>query len=186
MKRSALALGLALSLTAATLPQRIDQIIATSPAALTAFWGIEIVDLTTGRMLYERNAAHFFVPASNAKLFTTALALTRLGPDFTFQTRVMADQSADAEGRIAGSVRLVGGGDPNLSARAIPYKPGPVTGDPLTALQELADQVGILNRGKLIAVGTIDELREVSGEKGELEDAFLALTRGEETAVELP
>ena len=141
MKRSALALGLALSLTAATLPQRIDQIIATSPAALTAFWGIEIVDLTTGRMLYERNAAHFFVPASNAKLFTTALALTRLGPDFTFQTRVMADQSADAEGRIAGSVRLVGGGDPNLSARAIPYKPGPVTGDPLTALQELADQV---------------------------------------------
>jgi ABC-2 type transport system ATP-binding protein len=52
--------------------------------------------------------------------------------------------------------------------------------------EELADQVGILNRGRLIAVGTIDELREVSGEKGELEDAFLALTRGEETASELP
>ena len=58
MKRSALALGLALSLTAATLPQRIDQIIATSPAALTAFWGIEIVDLTTGRMLYELSLIH--------------------------------------------------------------------------------------------------------------------------------
>jgi ABC-2 type transport system ATP-binding protein len=53
--------------------------------------------------------------------------------------------------------------------------------------EELADQVGILNRGKLIAVGTIDELREVSGEKGELEDAFLALTRGEAAAAtELP
>src|SRR6266403_2151574 len=52
--------------------------------------------------------------------------------------------------------------------------------------EELADQVGILNRGRLIAVGTIDELREVSGEKGELEDAFLALTRGEETAAGLP
>jgi ABC-2 type transport system ATP-binding protein len=52
--------------------------------------------------------------------------------------------------------------------------------------EELADQVGILNRGKLIAVGTIDELRELSGEKGELEDTFLALTRSEERAVELP
>lgn len=51
--------------------------------------------------------------------------------------------------------------------------------------EELADQVGILNRGKLIAVGTIDELREVSGEKGELEDAFLALTRGEAAAADL-
>jgi len=52
--------------------------------------------------------------------------------------------------------------------------------------EELADQVGILNRGKLIAVGTIDELRELSGEQGELEDTFLALTRGEEPATELP
>ncbi len=51
--------------------------------------------------------------------------------------------------------------------------------------EELADQVGILNRGKLIAVGTIDELRELSGEKGELEDAFLALTREDEPAAEL-
>ena len=52
--------------------------------------------------------------------------------------------------------------------------------------EELADQVGILNRGKLIAVGTIDELRELSGEQGELEDTFLALTRGEERATERP
>ncbi len=52
--------------------------------------------------------------------------------------------------------------------------------------EELADQVGILNRGRLIAVGTIDELREVSGEKGELEDAFLALTSGEEATAGPP
>jgi ABC-2 type transport system ATP-binding protein len=52
--------------------------------------------------------------------------------------------------------------------------------------EELADQIGILHRGKLVAVGTIDELREVSGERGELEDAFLALTRGEAAAAEIP
>jgi serine-type D-Ala-D-Ala carboxypeptidase/endopeptidase (penicillin-binding protein 4) len=141
MKRVALALTLAVGLTAASLPESIERLIASSPIARTAFWGIKIVDLASGKTLYEQNGSHFFVPASNAKLFTTALALTRLGPDFTFQTRVMADQPADADGRILGSLRLVGGGDPNLSARAIPYRPGAITGDPLAALAELADQV---------------------------------------------
>jgi D-alanyl-D-alanine carboxypeptidase/D-alanyl-D-alanine-endopeptidase (penicillin-binding protein 4) len=141
MKRLALMLALALPLAAATLPESIQRLISASPVSRAAFWGIEIVDLSTGKTLYEQNAGHFFVPASNAKLFTTAMALTRLGPDFTFQTRVMADQPVDADGRIAGSLRLVGGGDPNLSARTIPYKPGPVTGDLLVAFEELADQV---------------------------------------------
>lgn len=139
--RLALAMALAADLPAASLPESIARLIASSPAARTAFWGIQIVNLASGKTLYEQNAAHFFVPASNTKLFTTAMALTRLGPDFTFQTRVMADQPADADGRVTGSLRLVGGGDPNLSARTIPYKPGPVTGNPLVALQELADQV---------------------------------------------
>jgi len=45
--------------------------------------------------------------------------------------------------------------------------------------EELADRVGILNHGKLIAVGSIDELRKASGQGGPLEDAFLKLTREE-------
>jgi ABC-2 type transport system ATP-binding protein len=43
--------------------------------------------------------------------------------------------------------------------------------------EELADRIGILNHGKLIAVGSMEELREASGEVGALEDAFLSLTR---------
>jgi ABC-2 type transport system ATP-binding protein len=43
--------------------------------------------------------------------------------------------------------------------------------------EELADRIGILNQGKLIAVGTMDELRAASGVVGALEDAFLSLTR---------
>ncbi|HUI07076.1 MAG TPA: ABC transporter ATP-binding protein [Verrucomicrobiae bacterium] len=50
----------------------------------------------------------------------------------------------------------------------------------LSIAEELADRIGILNRGKLIATGTIDQLREMSGEVGALEDAFLALTPEEE------
>ena len=37
------------------------------------------MDLATGKTLYELNPDHYFVPASNTKLFSTALALTRLG-----------------------------------------------------------------------------------------------------------
>jgi D-alanyl-D-alanine carboxypeptidase/D-alanyl-D-alanine-endopeptidase (penicillin-binding protein 4) len=81
------------------------------------------------------------VPASNTTLVTTATALMRLGPDFTFQTRVLADAGPDGVGRIAGPLLLVGGGDPNLSARAIPYQKGPITGDPLAAIDDLAGQV---------------------------------------------
>jgi D-alanyl-D-alanine carboxypeptidase/D-alanyl-D-alanine-endopeptidase (penicillin-binding protein 4) len=135
------ALVLAGCLSAASLAENIERLIAASPAARNAFWGIRIVDLASGKTLYEANPDHFFVPASNAKLFTTAMALTRLGPDFTFRTRVAADGPLDAEGRIHGALRLVGGGDPNLSARAVPYRLGPVTGNPLAAIEDLADQV---------------------------------------------
>ena len=49
-----------------------------------------MVDLASGKTIYELNPEHYFVPASNAKLFSTALALTRLGADYRFQTRVLA------------------------------------------------------------------------------------------------
>jgi len=136
----ALAFAIALQLSAASLPESIEKLLA-APGARAAFWGIQIVDLGSGRTLYELNQDRFFVPASNTKLFSTALALTRLGADFTFQTRIVADSAPDAEGRIRGALRLVGGGDPNLSARAIPYRMGPVTGNPLAAIEDLADQV---------------------------------------------
>jgi ABC-2 type transport system ATP-binding protein len=50
--------------------------------------------------------------------------------------------------------------------------------------EELADRIGILNQGQLIAVGSRDELRRKSGHDGALEDAFLTLTRTEVDPVE--
>jgi serine-type D-Ala-D-Ala carboxypeptidase/endopeptidase (penicillin-binding protein 4) len=137
MKRAILALLLAAALTPAsaapTLSQRIRRAIGASPAARAAFWGIRIVDQASGQTLADMNSEHFFVPASNTKLFTAALALKRLGPDYKFRTIVRLDPD--------GSIRLVGGGDPNLSNRAIPYHTGPRSGDPLQAIDELAGKV---------------------------------------------
>jgi len=46
----------------------------------------------------------------------------------------------------------------------------------LSIAEEMADRIGIMNGGKLIAVGTRDELRNRTGGSGQLEEIFLSLT----------
>lgn len=46
----------------------------------------------------------------------------------------------------------------------------------LSVAEEMADRIGIMHRGKLIAVGTREELHRQSGSDGALESTFLALT----------
>ena len=46
----------------------------------------------------------------------------------------------------------------------------------LSVAEEMADRIGIIQSGKLIAVGNRDELRQRSGAAGPLEDVFLKLT----------
>lgn len=45
----------------------------------------------------------------------------------------------------------------------------------LSVAEEIADRIGIINRGRLVAHGTVAELRERSHESGALEKVFLAL-----------
>ncbi|MEO6035779.1 MAG: ABC transporter ATP-binding protein [Verrucomicrobiota bacterium] len=54
----------------------------------------------------------------------------------------------------------------------------------LSIAEEMADRIGIIHQGKLIAVGTRDELRRQSGADGALEKTFLSLTAEEKTLVE--
>src|SRR5437868_11818777 len=49
----------------------------------------------------------------------------------------------------------------------------------LSVAEEMADRIGIVHQGKLIALGTRDELRRQSGAAGALEQTFLALTAQE-------
>ena len=55
--------------------KNIDTILS-APDLAGGFWGIEVVSLDTGKVVYAQNADKLFTPASNTKLFTaTALAL---------------------------------------------------------------------------------------------------------------
>jgi D-alanyl-D-alanine carboxypeptidase/D-alanyl-D-alanine-endopeptidase (penicillin-binding protein 4) len=84
-------------------------------------WGLLIEDGGSGQVLFEQNADQYFVPASNMKLFSTALALAKLSPDFRFRTTIEATAEPSAEGTVTGPLYLVGRGDPNLSNRKFPY-----------------------------------------------------------------
>jgi serine-type D-Ala-D-Ala carboxypeptidase/endopeptidase (penicillin-binding protein 4) len=128
---------------AQTISARIDKILAASPAARQAFWGIKVVDLRTGATVYARNENSFFVPASNTKLFSTALALSRLGPDHRFYTRITAPELPDASGRVS-EVRFAGGGDPNLSGRVLPYQYDSTPADQFRYVDDFARQLAAM------------------------------------------
>jgi ABC-2 type transport system ATP-binding protein len=54
----------------------------------------------------------------------------------------------------------------------------------LSVAEEMADRIGIIHQGRLIAVGTREELRRQSGATGPLEQTFLALTAQEANVME--
>lgn len=127
--------------TVPSIPDRIQALLE-RPAALRTSWGILVRNLDTGTTIYERNAEKLFVPASNVKLFATAIALQRLGADYTFTTAVVAEGSVDDEGTLTGDLRLVGGGDPNFSSRILPYrKKEEYAADRLRPVRRLARQI---------------------------------------------
>ena len=135
------ALAVAVPLPAAGLAERISEVLG-GEAAGRAFWGIKIVELESGRTVYEHNADKLFVPASNAKLFSTALGLVKLGPRHTYITSVVAESPPTEGGVLSGDLILLGGGDPNLSTRVIPYDPHKdFEKDLLRPMTDLARQV---------------------------------------------
>src|SRR6266852_97327 len=118
---------------------RVEALLGTVPAN-KGEWGLLIVDAESGETLYEQNADKYFVPASNMKLFTTALALAKLGPEYRFHTTLESRGTISSAGVLGGDLALVGRGDPNLSNRKFPYElKEEFDGPPEKALVELAD-----------------------------------------------
>lgn len=98
----------------ATLVERIDTLLA-DKTLQTGFQGLVIQSLKDHTVLYERNADKVFLPASNNKLLTSGAALSLLGADYVYTTRVTG-MPADKSGVVHGDLTLVGSGDPVLSA----------------------------------------------------------------------
>ena len=87
-----------------------------APAFENAWWGVVVVNLTTGVRLYQRNEGRSFIPASNTKLYTTAATLDQLGPSFRYETTIFGDGPVEA-GTLAGNLIIRGSGDPVIGGR---------------------------------------------------------------------
>jgi D-alanyl-D-alanine carboxypeptidase/D-alanyl-D-alanine-endopeptidase (penicillin-binding protein 4) len=70
-----------------------------------------VMDASTGKVLFDRDANANRIPASNMKLLTAVASLKALGPESRFTTRVLASDNPS-------TVVLTGGGDVLLGAAA--------------------------------------------------------------------
>ena len=76
-------------------------------------YGIKIYSLDRGETLYEVRSDKLFIPASNAKIITTAVALKYLGSNYRFSTKVFTDGILENQ-VLKGNLYIKGSGDPKL------------------------------------------------------------------------
>jgi len=135
-------------------------------------WGVSVVSLDTGRTVFEQDAGKYFVPASNAKLFTCAMALCRLGPERRIRTSVMAGGRPGPDGVLKGDLVLFGRGDPMFLARWHGY---PGTPDPFEALAAQVAAAGVrVVRGDVVGDDSFFRTRPFGSgwESGDRDYAF--------------
>jgi serine-type D-Ala-D-Ala carboxypeptidase/endopeptidase (penicillin-binding protein 4) len=99
--------------------EQVQQRLAAQARSAGPSSGLYARDLTTGRELISVREDVPRIPASVEKLFVTAAALLRFGPDGQLQTRVVTEAVVDERGVLAGDLVLVGGGDPALSEEGL-------------------------------------------------------------------
>ncbi len=113
--------------------------------------GYAMADAVTGQMLDAFRPLDPLPPASVAKAVTCAYALDRLGPDYRFRTRILADGPL-RNGRLEGDLWLVGSGDPMLDTDTLAAMVGQLRRQGLT---EVAGRL-VLADGALPAIFEID------------------------------
>lgn len=144
--------GRAPAQSADTLEGRIAKIML-RPEFTHSNFGVEFLDLETGKVVYSLNADKLFVPASTTKLLTEGTVLAKVGADYRFHTRIYRTGATGKNGTLKGNLILVASGDPNLSNRIQPdgtlafvdedhsYQGPALPGDPLVVIKDLAKQI---------------------------------------------
>ena len=99
----------------AELAHNIDSL-TSQPDFRNAQWGVLIVNPRTGDTLYSKNAGKLFMPASNMKIITSAVALTLLGPEYRYRTTFLTDGPV-RDSLLDGNLLVIGRGDPTVSDR---------------------------------------------------------------------
>ncbi|QVQ51176.1 D-alanyl-D-alanine carboxypeptidase/D-alanyl-D-alanine-endopeptidase [Spiractinospora alimapuensis] len=102
---------------AADLANDIDEILQ-DPALEGATSGVVVHSLEDGEELYSTEGDTTLIPASNAKLPTSAAALEVLGTDYQFETTLTSPALMSSGGVLNGDLYLRGTGDPTTTPEA--------------------------------------------------------------------
>ncbi|KAA3617777.1 MAG: D-alanyl-D-alanine carboxypeptidase/D-alanyl-D-alanine-endopeptidase [Calditrichaeota bacterium] len=86
------------------------------PVLANAQIGIFIESISDNSVLFKQDEYKLFVPASNQKLYTTAVALEKLGADYKYETRFFTTGEIQ-DSSLNGDLFVVGRGDPSISGR---------------------------------------------------------------------
>ena len=99
-------------INAQPLAQRLDSLL-NDPLLKTSEVGITVFDLTTGESLFRYQDEKLYRPASTEKIITSVTALSRLGTDYTMDTRLQYTGRIEND-TLKGNLYLVGGFDPEF------------------------------------------------------------------------
>lgn len=131
-----------------TLRADLERLIASTGWRGVDRWGVMVVSLDRGDTLFSHAGDDQLAPASNLKLFTSAAALHYLGPQFRYNTFLMADGAIE-NGVLTGDLVVYGTGDPTLSSRF---------GNQMTVWRAFADTLKALGireiRGDVVGDGS--------------------------------
>jgi D-alanyl-D-alanine carboxypeptidase/D-alanyl-D-alanine-endopeptidase (penicillin-binding protein 4) len=125
--------------------------LTSQPEFRNAEWGVLIVNPRTGDTLYSKNAGKLFMPASNMKIITSAVALTLLGPDYRYRTSFLTDGEV-RDSLLDGNLLVIGRGDPTVSDR--------MRGTATSVMDALADSL------------RAHHIRQISGSLARVGNAF--------------
>ena len=136
---------------AGSLSAELDRIFG-APAFDRMHWAVMVQSLTSGAVLFERNASKLMMPASNMKVVTLAAAAERLGWDYHYKTTLSTSAAVDPSGTLGGDLVVTGTGDPTINGRG---------GSPTRVFEAWADKLreaGIQRiAGRIVAdAGTFD------------------------------
>jgi len=91
--------------TLTSIAAQMDAALDVAALSGRTFGGL-VVDIDTDQVIWDKDADRLLIPASNTKVFTTAAAFDRLGPDHRMLTRVYAAGAIGVGGVLAGDLDL--------------------------------------------------------------------------------
>jgi len=87
------------------------------PRYTGATWGLRVIKVNSGQVIYDLNSQSRLLTGSVRKLYSIAVTLDELGPDYRFSTPVFRDGEVDRSGRLRGDLILMAKGDLTMGGR---------------------------------------------------------------------